>query len=172
MNGDERPRLRRRAAVIRQALMMTPIALLCLAGVVYAGLQISNGDSGFFVLLTVSGVFTIVFGYLAVQSLRDLNAAPITTEGAITKKWSKASFIFFFMPNFYIACQGKIFSTSRRDHFGLIENDTVRVLHYPHSLTVELIERYDTGAKRWVPAFSEEEEMKRLIAQAERQRKR
>ena len=82
------------------------------------------------------------------------------------------SVFFFLWPNFYISCQGKVFSTSRREHAGLLEEDLVRVLHYPHSLTVESIERYDTSVKRWVPAFSEEAEIDRLVAEAERQRRR
>jgi S1 RNA binding family protein len=46
----------------------------------------------------------------------------------------------------------KLFSISRNDYAMLLERDTVRVVCYPHSNTVERIDRYDDVEKKFIPA--------------------
>jgi len=50
------------------------------------------------------------------------------------------------------AVVGKIFVISRIEYAMLLELDLVKVTHYPHSATVELLERYDESEKRFIPA--------------------
>jgi predicted RNA-binding protein with RPS1 domain len=47
---------------------------------------------------------------------------------------------------------GKIFTVSRIEYAMLLEQDEVRVTCYPHSATVERLERYDESEKGFVPA--------------------
>ena len=51
-----------------------------------------------------------------------------------------------------VSVDGKIFVIPRLEYASLLETDLVRVNCYPHSLTVETIERYDEVSKRFIPA--------------------
>jgi hypothetical protein len=46
----------------------------------------------------------------------------------------------------------KLFSISRNEYAMLLERDTVRVVCYPHSNTVERVDRYDEIEKKFIPA--------------------
>lgn len=52
------------------------------------------------------------------------------------------------------AVVGKIFVISRVEYAMLLELDLVKVTHYPHSATIERLERYDESEKRFIPATS------------------
>jgi hypothetical protein len=52
------------------------------------------------------------------------------------------------------AIVGKIFVISRIEYAMLLELDLVKVTCYPHSATVERLERYDESEKRFIPATS------------------
>lgn len=52
------------------------------------------------------------------------------------------------------ATVGKIFVISGEEYGMLLELDLVKVTCYPHSATVERLERYDESEKRFVPAAS------------------
>jgi hypothetical protein len=77
---------------------------------------------------------------------------PVQSEGEIAKKWTKGNLFFFFMPGYYIAVKGQIFTVNRSEYRSLLEEDMVRIRHYPHSLTVEFVERFDEVEKKFVPA--------------------
>jgi hypothetical protein len=142
----------KRRLVWLQALIFTPIALLMAGGVVFAAAKISSGETGYVVMLTVTGVLLLVMGYQAVHYIRDLRAEPMSSEGEITKKWTKGNLFFFFMPSYYIAVKGKIYTVTRNQYRGLLEEDMVRIRHYPYTLTVEFVERFDEAEKKFVPA--------------------
>jgi hypothetical protein len=50
------------------------------------------------------------------------------------------------------AIVGKIFTISRIEYAMLLEQDEVRVTCFPHSATVERLERYDESEKGFIPA--------------------
>ncbi len=150
--GTDVSQPRKRGYVVSQALLYTPLTLLMLAGVAYALSNIVSGDSGYFVMLTVAGVLSVVFGYQALHFLRDLGAEPVMAEGEIAKKWTKGNLFFFLLPSYYIAVKGNIYSIKRTHYAGLLEEDMVRIHHFPHSLTVEQLERFDETEKKYVPA--------------------
>jgi len=90
-------------------------------------------------------------------TLRDIAAEPTLAEGDVTRKWTKGNFFIFFLPSYYIAVKGKIFSIRRVDYIGILEGDLVRISHYPHSLTVESLHLYDSALKKFVPAVGGEQ---------------
>jgi hypothetical protein len=140
-----------------QALFFTPLTLITLGGVVLALYNIAAGDFGYVVMLVVASILTILFGFQAVHYLRDMGTQPVHSEGEISKKWTKGNLFFFFMPGYYIAVKGKIFTISRSHFSGLLEEDMVRIRHYPHSLTVEFVERFDEFEKKFVPVAPDEQ---------------
>jgi hypothetical protein len=152
-SGDER-KPRKRTGVIVQAGIFGPLFLVTAAGFIFAVLQIMGGDYGYVVMLTISGLFAVILGFQALHYLKDISASPVVSEGEVGKKWTKANLFFFFVPSYYIAVKGKIYSIPRDDYAGLLEGDLVRVEHFPNTLTVESLERYDEQAERFVPAAS------------------
>jgi hypothetical protein len=171
MMTTDGPVLRKKRWVIGQALLFTPLAAGSLALFTVAVIKIATGDTGYIVMLVVFGLFGSLFAHQALQYVLDIAARPVTMEGEVTKKWTKGNILFFLLPSFYIACGGKIFALTRRDYSSVLEEDRIRVHHYPHSLAVEQVERYDVSEKAWRPAYSEEAEIERLLQEAERRRR-
>ena len=151
--GEEKP-LQHRCRVLRMAIFHGTITLLCAAMVLLAIYKLASGDGGFIFMLSIFGFFGLVFGFWALHYLRDLSARPINIEGEVLKKWHKGNIFIFFMPSYYIAVEGKIFTISRREYAMLLELDLVRVTCYPHSLTIERLERFDETEKQFIPAAS------------------
>ncbi|HLF72100.1 MAG TPA: hypothetical protein VI759_08120 [Dehalococcoidia bacterium] len=146
------PSPKKRGAVIRNAMFYSTLFGGCLALVILALIKIVSGDSGFFFMLTVFGLLGLLFLYFARLYLRDLTKQPVQIEGEVMKKWHKGNLLFFFLSSYYIVVDKKIISIPVQAYGLLLETDLVRVTCYPHSLTVERIELYDTSAKQFLPA--------------------
>ena len=151
------PRRRRHGHVVVQAFIFTPLAVVLLAGLAFAVLNVAAGNLGYIVMLVVSGLLGLAVGYQAWGYLRDIGAEPTLAEGDVTKKWTKGNFFIFFLPSYYVAVKGKIYSIRRADYIGVLEGDLVRISHYPHSLTVESLHLYDSALKKFVPAVGGEQ---------------
>jgi len=144
----------RRERVVYMAILYTALAAICLVAVLTAVSQILAGDSGFIVMLFIFGVPGVILASFARQYLRDLRANCINVEGDVVKKWHKGNLFIFLLPSYYIYVEDKVFAISRREYAMLLEGDRVRVTCFPHSLTVERLERFDESAKQYVPAAS------------------
>jgi hypothetical protein len=148
----DEPRLEKRGRVIRMAIVYTALAVACGVLVAIALYGLFTGDGGLVVMLVVFGFIGFLTGYHARNFLRDLRKKPIQVEGDVLRKWSKANRAIFFFPSYYIMVEKNIYSVSREEYAMLLEDDLVRVTCYPHSLTVERLERYDSSEKQFVPA--------------------
>ena len=148
----DEPPLRNRGRVIRMAVFYSFWAGLSGVLVAMALYKVVSGDSGLLVMLMVFGFFGLLTAYHANQYLRDVKARPVVHEGDIMRKWHKGNLLFFLLPSFYIMVQGKIYSVTRQEYALLLEDDLVRITCYPHSLTVERLELYDSSYKQFVPA--------------------
>jgi hypothetical protein len=144
----------RRGQVIRMAAFYCVLTVLCAVPVVIALYNIAVGNLGYLIMLTLFGFFGFLVAFQARLYLRDLSARPVQIEGEIIKKWHKGNLFIFFMPSYYIKVENKIFTVASADYAGLLEEDLIRVKCYPHSLTIELIERYDETKDEFVSANS------------------
>jgi predicted RNA-binding protein with RPS1 domain len=99
-----------RGRVVRMALVYTPMALLSLAAVILAVVQIVSGNSGFFFMLIFFGIILFLTGFQALEYLKDLSAAPIEYEGELVKKWHKGNLFIFFLPSYYLAMDTRVLS--------------------------------------------------------------
>ena len=160
--GEERERPRNRNRVILMALFYGFWVVVMAAGLVIA---LSDGS---IMLLILSSLFGAMVLHQALHYVRDINARPIKYEGEITRKWHKGNFFLFFFPSYYIMVERKVFALSRREYGQVLEDDLVRVMCYPYSLTVERLERYDTTKKDFVPA--EGDPIYEIIAEETRRR--
>jgi hypothetical protein len=151
LERDE-PALQKRNAVIRMAMFYSALFGVCLALVILALVKIVSGETGFLFMLTIFSLMGLLFLYFARLYLRDMRKQPVQIEGEVMKKWHKGNLLFFFLSSYYIVVDKKIISIPMQAYGVLLETDMVRVTCYPHSLTVERIELYDSAAKQFVPA--------------------
>jgi hypothetical protein len=133
------------------AVLYTFLSLLSLAMVLLAAFKILTEDTGYLVMFFVFGFIGSLTGYQAKHYLSDLSKQPVIAEGEILRKWHKGNLLVFLFPSFYVYVDDKIFSIPREDYALLLDTDLVRISHYPGSLTVDFVERYDTLDKRYVP---------------------
>jgi hypothetical protein len=155
-NSEEQPMVpagsyNKRPHVMIMAVFYTFWALLSLALVLLAAFKIVTEDSGYLVMFCVFGLVGGLTGYQAKHYLSDLGKQPVMCQGEILRKWHKGNLLIFLFPSFYVYVDEKIFSISRRDYALLLDTDLVRISHYPGSLTVDFVERYDSVEKRFVP---------------------
>ena len=146
------PEGRRRAYITRMAVFWGVLTAGATVVVFIALYNIFTGHTGYLVMLSVFGLIALLTGYWMFAYTRDVKADVITVEGEISRKWVRGQILEFFMQACYISVDGKIFVIPRLDYAGLLETDLVRINCYPHSLTVETIERYDEVDKRFIPA--------------------
>ena len=151
--GDDEP-LANHHRVVRMLLFHGSITLGCLSLVLLASYMLISGDGGFVFMFCLFAFFGLVFGYWALHYLRDVSAKPVTLQAEVMKKWHKGNIFIFFLPSYYILVEDKIFTISRREYAMLLELDLVRISCYPHSLTIERLERFDETEKKFVPAAS------------------
>jgi hypothetical protein len=133
------------------AVFYTFWTLLSLSLVGLAGFKILTEDTGYLVMFCVFGLIGALTGYQAKHYLTDLGHRPVVAEGEILRKWHKGNLLIFLFPSFYVFVDDKIFSIPRQDYALLLETDMVRISHYPGSLTVDFVERYDSVDKQYVP---------------------
>jgi hypothetical protein len=153
---DQQTPRERRTHILLMALFYSAITIFCGCLVVLAVYSIANGQYGYLIMLTLFGFFGFLTSILARHYLSDLKAETMQVEGEISRKWHKGNLFIFFMPSYYIQVDDRIFGVSRLEYVTLLEDDLVRVRCYPHSLTVEEIERYDETRDVYVPARSGE----------------
>jgi hypothetical protein len=136
-----------RMLVVRHALLYTIALVPLVVGAIIAAVNV------YIPLFIICLLFGIPCAYMAYSHLRDLGVTGVMmTEGEVTKKWTKANLLFFLMRGYYIAVGGKIYSVKPEDYAGLLETDLVHIYHFPHSLAVDRIERYDEIDKKFIPA--------------------
>jgi hypothetical protein len=99
--------LENRGRVVRMALVYTPVAVVSLALVILAIVNIVSGETGFIVMLVFFGLLAFLTGFQAIQYLKDLGAQPVEYQGEVVKKWTKGNLFIFFLPSFYVAIDSR-----------------------------------------------------------------
>jgi len=124
-----------RRAVIRQAVIYTPVA----AGVVtLLSISVWNviiGNYGALIAGTILALIAVAVIFQSVAALRDLRSQPIATTGMIRRAWTKGMFLGFIRSH-YILVQRAVFDISVVSYTQLVEGDEVEVRHWPHTKTV------------------------------------
>jgi len=129
-----------RAAVLRTTLLFTPFLALALLGfVVFARDAAQQGLSASRVVgLVVVGLVVLLLGYQVVQSVRDLFSGLVETVGLVERQWSRNEFLLFH--NTYIFVGKDVYRLSPEQGIEVERGKMVRIVHLPHTSTVETIE--------------------------------
>ena len=133
------------AAVFRSALLFAPFFALALLGFAFLLAEtLSDGATAGRVVGTVLvGFVAVLFGYQVVQSVRDLFSSVVETTGIVERRWSRNDFFLF--RNSYIFVERNVFRLEPEQFIEVDLGDMVRVVHYPHTSTVESLERVGRG---------------------------
>ena len=154
MMATEGQPLRCKRIVTRGMMLYAPVFVLVGILVAIALAGVMGGNLNLLVMLIVTGIIELLSGYQLLQNFRDVNAELRTTEGRITKRWSRSNLLFFF-PSFYIAVRGSIFPVSGKQYGRLLEGDRVRLAHLPHTGTVETLARFDEPRQKFLMVASD-----------------
>ena len=129
-----------RAAVLRSALLYTPFLAVTLGalGFIARDVAVEGSSAGRIVGLVLVGSVALLLGYQVVQSVRDLTSQPVETTGLVERRWSHNDLLVF--RNTYIFVERNVFRLEPEQALEVELGDTVRVIHYPHTSTVESVE--------------------------------
>lgn len=135
-----------RASVLRSALLFSPFLAVSAFALAFIIVDVVNDgvDAGHVVGIVLVGFVTLLLGYQVVQSIRDLFSRCIETVGVVERQWSRNEFMLF--RNGYIFVGNNVFRLEPEEYIEIKLGDTVRVVHYPHTATVESVEVVE-GAK-------------------------
>ena len=140
-----------RGALLRSAILFTP---LFLASLLMTLAILAGVFDGGIILLVLGVILSLLFGYQAIQALRDLRANRLDlTQGPVTRIWSKMDL--FVTRSYYINVNRNIFRIPLQAYWDLREEAKrmradgtdednrieVRVEHYPHTGNVTKVER-------------------------------
>lgn len=120
---------RARGAVVRQAVVWTPLFLATVGGFVFFFIdEARGGDRGSWFLVGLLGLFALLSGYMSIQALRDLSSGTVEREGLVTRRWARTdSFVF---RSHYVRIEpGIILRIDPRSH-DIMEGDYVSVRFY------------------------------------------
>jgi hypothetical protein len=129
-----------RLSVLRSALLFSPFFALSAFAL---GLIITDGlgdgfETGNIVGGVLFGFVTLLLGFQVVQAIRDLFSRTTETIGIVERRWSRNEFLLF--RNGYIFVQNNVFRLDPETFIDVALGSRVRVVHYPHTATVESLE--------------------------------
>jgi hypothetical protein len=132
----EQPRRSAKVSLVWSAVLYTPFFVAALAGLSFLikGLVDEFGGGGVAGVVIV-GVVGLLTGYQSTQALRDLFAAPVETRGVVERRWSRSDF--FVVRSHYLMVKRNIFRIEPLQFVEVDLGDTVSIIHYPHTSTVE-----------------------------------
>ena len=134
---------RHRAAVVRKVIIHGPPAIVMGWLTVLALFTVLSGQIGALWGLTIGGAISFALWFESIAALRDLRASPVTTSGDIQRTWTKARMLFFGRVR-YLLVEGRVFEVHPVAFSELEAEDTVEVVHWPHTnvlVTLRLLER-------------------------------
>ncbi len=128
-----------RASVLRSALLFSPFFALALLGlaVITRDAAQQGMNAGRIAGLVLVGLVVLLLGYQVVQSVRDLFAQLVETVGLVERRWSRNELLLF--RNTYIFVDRNVYRLSPEQAMEIDLGNMVRIVHLPHTSTVETI---------------------------------
>lgn len=126
--------------VLRSALLFTPFLVVTLValGFIVVDVASDGATAGRIVGMGLVGFVAVLLAYQVVQSLRDLIAQPVETLGLVERTWTRNDFFLF--RNTYVFVERSVYRVPPEKGRLIEHGDSVRIVHYPHTGTVEDIE--------------------------------
>ncbi len=122
-----------RAALARTASLYAVLLIADVAVIVL--IVIVRKSNVAFVTLAFVALVGVLLAYQVVQHIRDLRSSLVETEGQIVRKWRRADLIVA-MQSHYLTVESGVFRVRPEDWIRVEEGDAVKIVHFPHTLTV------------------------------------
>lgn len=122
-----------RASLRRGALTYGALLIADIAVIVY----IIGARTGGAAFVTLSFVLLVglLLAYEVAQHVRDFDAPLVETDGVVVRKWKRADLIIV-MDSYYLTVGRTVFRLRPEDWIHVDEQTYVKVVHFPHTLTV------------------------------------
>lgn len=127
-----------RVAAARSSLRNTALVyslFLVVAIVVAVYIVVSAVSGAAYVTLSFVVIVGLLLAYQVVQHLRDFGARLAESDGVVQRKFRRADLIIF-MDSYYLTVAGTVFRLRPEDWIHIEEGERVKVVHFPHTLTV------------------------------------
>ncbi len=127
-----------RVAAARASLRNTALAyflFLVVAIVVAVYIVLSAVSGAAYVTLSFVVIVGLLLAYQVAQHIRDFGARLAESDGIAQRKFRRADLIIF-MDSYYLTVGGTVFRLRPEDWIHIEEGDMVKVVHFPHTLTV------------------------------------
>lgn len=140
------------ASILRSALLFAPFLVVNLGvlGLLVQQIATEGASGGRIVAVVLVSFVAMLIGYQVLQSVRDLFSGLIETTGVVERRWNRSDLFLF--RNTYIFVERNVFRLAPEEAIDVQLGDTVRVVHFPHTSTVERIEVVATGDAEERPA--------------------
>lgn len=140
------------ASILRSALLFAPFLVVNLGvlGLLVQQIATEGASGGRIVAVVLVSFVAMLIGYQVLQSVRDLFSGLIETTGVVERRWNRSDLFLF--RNTYIFVERNVFRLAPKEAIDVQLGDTVRVVHFPHTSTVERIEVVSTGDAEGRPA--------------------
>ncbi len=129
-----------RASLRRSAL--TYAALLVVDIAVAAYIIEARAGGAAFVTLSFVVVVGLLLVYQVAQHVRDFEARLAETDGVVVRKWKRADLIIA-MDSYYLTVGRTVFRLRPEDWIHVDEQMYVKIVHFPHTLTVVSVHPID-----------------------------
>src|SRR5437588_68462 len=107
-----------RGRVVRDAIVYTPLFLLCLVPLV---LMVAGVFDRAILAMVLLAIVTFLFGFQSVQSLRDLREQPREVQGPVTRRWTKRDVVV--AKSYYVTVEKAIFRIPVESYLDILEGD-------------------------------------------------
>jgi xanthosine utilization system XapX-like protein len=122
-----------RASLIRTGLLYAALLVLDIAVIV---LILFVRTSNFaFVTLAFVAIVGVLLAFQVVQHARDMRSRLAETEGVVVRKWRRADLVIA-MQSHYLTVESGVFRVRPEAWIHVDEGDYVKIVHFPHTLTV------------------------------------
>jgi xanthosine utilization system XapX-like protein len=128
-----------RSAVIRDAVIFTPLFLAAVAGWIATLVHILVKDRSEIPFLVILSLLAFLVGFQSIQALRDLFTEPKMTTGEIVRMWGRGGLQV--LPGHYIYVNKNVFKIPALLYDKLERGETVSVTYYPHTSTVVTVHK-------------------------------
>jgi len=155
MNWQDDPEIQKemqkravRGRLLRSTLLWGPPFLLSLGALIFFGYDRILGGSergSTWFLVVVLSIFTLLFGFQAIQSFLDFIGEPVTKTGLVTRRWARSDS--FVIKSHYIRLEKLILRGDQLILDGIREGDYVEATFYPKSAVLIAVEKRERPAE-------------------------
>ena len=127
---------------MRSLVIWGPLFLASLGALVFFAFDraVLGGDhGGTWFLVVVLAIFTLLFGFQAVQSFLDVRSEPRVTTDFVTRRWARNDSLV--MRSHYVRLGAMILRGDVLILDGIKEGDYVEATFYPHSAVLVWVEK-------------------------------